>query len=282
MVGSQRDSSINAVSRYGVSEFYERRRMTQLDCPVRINTLGRFSVSFDEQVLNSHAKARHQRPLELLQALIALGGRDVHAELLSEALWPDSDGDKSQSAFDVTLHRLRQLIDLENVVIVRNRHVTLNDELVWVDVWEFERNIDQAERLLGRIGEPDVANELVHIGDLIFFLYQGTFLQREAARPWSLSLRERLSSKLLRHVVESGHAWESTGQWDRAIRCYRKALEIDPLYETLYACLMRALYGAGHLSEALATYQHCRAVLAEQFRVEPSPSTIKLYRSLTT
>jgi len=248
--------------------------------PLRIHSLGRFSVQLDRQELTSNVKTHHRRPLELLQVLIAFGGRGVHADLLSQSLWPDAEGDKAQNSFDVTLHRLRQLLDLKDLFLVHDHHLTLNSELAWVDVWAFERAVNHAERLLHRLHEPAAARELVHSEERLLALYQGTFLEREAARPWSLSLRERLHSKLLRHLIEAGRAWETAGDWERAIRYYRKGLEIDPLIETLYLRLMLCFRDSGCIPEALTTYQRCRRVLAEQLQIEPSRPTRKLYNSL--
>jgi DNA-binding SARP family transcriptional activator len=251
------------------------------DRPVRIHSLGRFSVQLDRQPLTSNLKAAQQRPLELLKALIALGGRGVHAELLSQALWPDAEGDKAQNAFDVTLHRLRRLMGLKNLFLVHDRLLTLNSELAWVDVWAFERVVNHAERLLTRLEEPEAAWELAHSEEYLLTLYQGAFLEREATQPWVLSLRERLRSKLLRHIIEAGRAWETSGEWDKAIRYYRKGLEIDPFVETFYERLMHCFRDTGRISEAVATYQRCWTILAEQFQVEPSLATRKLYHSLT-
>ena len=83
------------------------------DYPVRIHTLGRFSVQLHHQVVVTK-QARQQRPMELLQALIALGGRGISTELLSQLLWPDADGDAASNTFDVTLHRLRRLLDIRS------------------------------------------------------------------------------------------------------------------------------------------------------------------------
>jgi len=163
---------------------------------------------------------------------------------------------------------------------VYDRRLTLNSDLAWVDVWAFERAVNQAERLLSRFDEPQAMEELTRSEDRILSLYQGAFLEREATRTWALSLRERLRSKLLRHISDAGTAWEQAGEWDRAIRYYRKGLEIDPLIETLYQRLMSCYRKTGRITEALTTYQRCRAILAEKFQIEPSRATRELYNSL--
>ncbi len=49
-----------------------------------------------------------RKPLALLQALVAFGGQRVREDRLSEALWPDADGDAAHQALSTTLHRLRR------------------------------------------------------------------------------------------------------------------------------------------------------------------------------
>jgi two-component SAPR family response regulator len=245
--------------------------------PLRIHTLGRFSVQINDRALDL---ARQQRPLELLKALIAFGGRDVHADLLSQALWPDAEGDDAQNAFDVTLHRLRRAFGIKGLLILRDRRLTLNNQLVWVDAWSFERLVNHSERLLDRVEDPLIAVQLRRCGERLLNLYTGHFMEREATQPWCLTLRERLRSKLLRHIIDAGRCWERAGEWDRAIRFYRKGLEIDPLMEALYQRLMICFRDTRRIAEGLGAFHQCRKVLAEQFRISPSPRTLELYSAL--
>ena len=83
--------------------------------PVRIYTLGHFSVEIDNQPLEFIGKVQ-KKPLELLKALLALGGRNIRHETLAEMLWPDSDGDDAHHALLTTLHRLRKLIGHDVVI----------------------------------------------------------------------------------------------------------------------------------------------------------------------
>jgi len=69
--------------------------------PVKIHTLGRFSLQVDERPVPCHGKAQ-QKPLELLKTLIALGGRGIAKERLIDNLWPDTEGDKALRALDTT------------------------------------------------------------------------------------------------------------------------------------------------------------------------------------
>ncbi len=105
--------------------------------PLRIRTLGAFEVIRDDAPLVFEGKAQ-RKPMELLKALIALGGRNVSADSVIGMLWPlPSDGD-SQKAFEITVHRLRKLLGSADSIRVTDRRATLNAQLVFVDLWALE------------------------------------------------------------------------------------------------------------------------------------------------
>jgi tetratricopeptide (TPR) repeat protein len=68
---------------------------------LRIYTLGRFSVVSDGMNLSTSGK-QQRKPLEMLKALVALGGRDVREESLTDILWPEAEGDVAHRAFNAT------------------------------------------------------------------------------------------------------------------------------------------------------------------------------------
>lgn len=250
------------------------------DKPVRVHTLGRFSVQIHMQTLQL-SQPRQMKPLTLLQALIACGGRGVHCEIIAQLLWPDSDGDSAQNSFDVTLHRLRRQFPVDDLFILRDQRLSLNSHLAWVDAWSFERLVNHSERLLQRLPDPGINRQLARCGERMLSLYQGGFLEREAVQPWMLSMRERLRSKLLRHLLDASKFWASLQDWEQAIRCCQRGLEIEPLAEQLYCQLITCFRDSGQRAEALACFHRCRRTLAEQLQLTPSAHTLQLYKSLS-
>jgi DNA-binding SARP family transcriptional activator len=246
---------------------------------VRIHTLGRFGISLQAQAIAASV-ARHHRALELLQALIAFGGRDVSIELLSQALWPDADGDAAKNTFNVTLHRLRHFLKFQDVLIVQEGHLSMNNKLAWVDAWELEQLINHYRPLFKRAREPAMARELARCDKRIRLLYQGNFLDREPVHYWTISLRERLRSKLLSYLIDAGRAWETAGDTEHAVRSYRRGLEIEPLAEELYQNLIRCYRDSGRVAEAVATMHRCKQVLADSLQVLPAPATNELFATL--
>lgn len=60
--------------------------------PIKIHTLGKFEIIKDGRPLVFAGKVQ-KKPLEILKAVIAFGGRDVPVDTITDALWPDADGD---------------------------------------------------------------------------------------------------------------------------------------------------------------------------------------------
>lgn len=243
--------------------------------PVKVYTLGRFAVERYGKSLRSSGKAQH-KPLDLLKALIALGREGVNTRQLTEALWPDADGDAAQGAFDATLHRLRRLIDVENAVVLKDGKLSLNEQICWVDAWAFEQACRQEE---GAEGAPDAVG-IPCDARLVRRLYRGAFMATEDDQPWMLQARERLRALFRRRVMAIGQALEQRYQWDQAIELYQHALDIDPLTEEVYQRLMLAQRELGRLADALDIYRRCRETLSHSLGIRPSAATEAIHRSL--
>ena len=80
-----------------------------------------------------------KRPLALLKALIALGGREVRQEAIEDILWPEAEGDAARFAFKTTLGRLRRLMGGENVIELKDRKLTLARSRIWLDTTALEK-----------------------------------------------------------------------------------------------------------------------------------------------
>ena len=101
--------------------------------PLRIHTLGGFQLMLNEVPVTLTGKVK--KPLELLKVLIALGGRGVSQERLSDALWPDADADLAKRSFDTTLHRLRKLLGNERMLQLQAGRLSIDPRYCWVDTW---------------------------------------------------------------------------------------------------------------------------------------------------
>ncbi len=202
--------------------------MTAILQPVAVRTLGRFCIVRGGHPLGESVRLAH-KPVELLQALIALGGREVSANRVCDALWPDQHSLDPRNLLDNTLHRLRTLLGHRDAVVVNDARLSLNPRVCWVDAWAFER---LAAELLCGARDPAAAG-LADPGAALQ-LYQGRFLQREEPRPWMLDYQTRLHIRFNRMMLLVGGRLETTGAWPRAADWYASGLEIDPLADELH------------------------------------------------
>jgi LuxR family maltose regulon positive regulatory protein len=245
--------------------------------PLKIYTLGRFEIIKDGKPIRFSGKVQ-KKPLSLLKALIALGGRDVREDRIADLLWPESDGDASHISFLTTLHRLRKLLDHEKAIQYREGRLTLNDRYCWVDVWAFEQILGQVESQW----KDGLRETAVQFTEKALEMYKGPFLAEEMEQPWAISMRERLISKFLRNLSRLAHHWGEVGEWEKAVEYYEKGLEVNDLIEELYQQLMTCYQRLGRKAEALAVYHRCRKTLHAALGIEPSPKTEVIYRSLVT
>jgi DNA-binding SARP family transcriptional activator len=248
---------------------------------VKVFTLGRFEVLTGERPVRFSSKAQ-KKPLALLQALVAMGGQRVREDRLTEALWPDADGDAAHQALATTLHRLRRLLGQERAIQRQDGAISLVPEQCWVDLWAVERMIAHAEAAIARspVRDHEWAAS-VRWSDRAVALYRGPFLAGDPALSWAAGVGERLRERLLRQLRKLGHLWESIGDWEEAALCYEHAVAIDEYAEEFYRRLMRAYERLARRTDALLVYQRCRQALAA-VAATPTPETEAIAKSLQT
>jgi DNA-binding SARP family transcriptional activator len=238
--------------------------------PVRIYTLGPFEIATDADPPRCERKVPH-KPLALAKALVALGGRDVRTERLIDILWDDTPEDGGLKAFEIAVHRLRKLLGSDSAVIVADRRVTLNPDIVWVDVWALEHAL---AALIGAVNapEPDVSL-LEAAAPGVLSLYRGHFLAADADEAWQIPIKNRLAGRFQRFALRLGEYWESRREWRRAFELYARAVELDPLAETFYRRQMICLQAQGERAEAIEVFRRCRQVLSVTLGVAPTGET---------
>jgi LuxR family maltose regulon positive regulatory protein len=248
--------------------------------PVKVFTLGRFEVLTDERPVRFAGKAQ-KKPLALLQALVAMGGQRVREERLTEALWPDAEGDAAHQALSTTLHRLRRLVGHERAILRHDGAISLVPEHCWVDLWAIERMVTRAEAAIARspVRDHEWASS-VRWTERAVALYRGEFLAGDPALPWAAGVGERLRERLLRQLRKLGHLWESMGDWEEAAQCYEHAVAINECAEEFYRRLMVAYQRLDRRGDAVLAYQRCRKHLSSVLGIGPSVDTEALARSI--
>jgi DNA-binding SARP family transcriptional activator len=244
--------------------------------PLKIYTLGQFELLKDRKPIRFTRKAQ-RRPLALLKAMIAFGGKEVREEQIMDALWPEADGDMAQQSFATNLHRLRQLLGNDKAIQRQEGKLTLNDRFCWVDAWAFESIVEQADDHW----KKERVEKSIELTEKALEMYKGPFLAKEIEQPWTISMRERLRSKFLRNVEKLGQHYQVSGQWEKALDCYLKGLEVDDLAEEFYSGLMTCYHRLGRKADVQAVYHRYKKTLSSLPGIEPSSKIEALYRNLT-
>jgi len=243
----------------------------------QVFTLGKFRL-LKEGATQSVLNKGSRRPLELLKALVALGGRDVKVEHLTDVLWPNTDGDYAYGSFTSTLHRLRRLLEIDDAVTLQNGRLSLNARYFWVDTWAIERLFAAVDT---NAATWPSSGSMMATAEQVLELYRGAFLEDDSKFPCYIALREHLRgkmqrwlTKIARHVTDSARAESISSVFERAI-------DADPLCEGFYRNLMMLYDNLDRRSEALDVYNRCRTVMTSTLRAPPSPETIALYEKLS-
>ena len=245
--------------------------------PLKIYTLGQFELIKDGKPIRFSRKAQ-RKPLSMLKALVAFGSRNVREDQLSDALWPESDGDIAHESFKITLHRLRNLTGYEKAIELHEGRLTLDEKICWVDVWAFEHILEEA----GAHWKDGLMDRAAQLMEKAIQMYKGPFLAKETEQPWTIAISERLRSKFLEGVGRLGLYWRQAEQCEKAIECYQRGLEVDDLAEEFYQGLMTCYQYFGQKAKAISIYNRCKSVLSRTLGINPSPKTEAIYRSIVT
>jgi len=244
--------------------------------PLRIHALGQFRLQRDGVAFMDEGKGQ-RKPLELLRVLVAHGamgaGRGLQTGELIDLLWPDLEADAPKASFDMTLMRLRKLLQVDGALRLTEGRLWLDASLVWCDVVAFERDCDTLVELLDGDGHEVALSAAARrlrrpLGLKLF--------GNAAVEPWSVLPRERLARKFTHAVTSYGQHLEAQGAWIAAIALYEQGVAEDACAEPYYRGLMRCHLALDQHAAALRSFQRCRDLLASVLRVRPSGDTLAM------
>lgn len=245
--------------------------------PVKIYTLGGFKLLVDGNPVTFTGKVQ-KKPLEMLKCIVSLGGKNIAREQLTDLLWPDSDGDQAQSAFNTTASRLRSILGTNEALAIKGGRVSLNPRYCRVDTWTLEDFVQRLDALWaalsesGKGGARQIAKETALMENAVS-AYVGPFLPEED-RPWALTARGILRKKFNQLVSECGARLETKGAGEKAAALYRKAIESDETVdEEIYRRLMTFHMERSDSFHAMKLYGQCRKMLAMTLGITPSAKT---------
>ncbi|MCL4299102.1 MAG: NACHT domain-containing protein, partial [Anaerolineae bacterium] len=222
------------------------------------------------------------RKTEALLGYLACTRRPHAREVLADLLWDDRSQSQALGNLRVVLTSLRQVLG-PYVTITRQAVAFNQDSPHWLDVAELERGVAAARAqsqsgILSREGAAQLAQALA--------LYRGDFLlgfylrDSQGFEEWLVRERERLRLKTIEAFHDLVAAYLNLGEYTAGVEQAGRLLQLDPLQEEAHRQLMGLLVYSGQRNAALAHYDTCRRILADELGVEPTPETTALYERI--
>jgi len=250
---------------------------------IRLYLCGRLAVEAGQAVVReADLPARQGR--RLWAYLVLHRRHPVGHDRLADALWGEDAPDTWEGTLAALISRLRRALapvsSAGDGLAVRGepgRYTLHLPTDTFVDLERARLAVHDADRLLRQgmpgpaLAEARVAMEIAGRG----------FLPGEEA-PWIIGQRRELAEIRSRAHERTVEAELTRGRVDLAEIEARALLGHDPLRESGYRLLMRALAAGGNAAQARHVFDDCRRVLREQAQARPSPETERLIEELTT
>ena len=246
---------------------------------LQIFTLGPFGMAVGGRGL-AVEKWHRKQAVTLLKYLVTHLGRAVPREALIECLWPDADESQGRGRLKVTVYFMRRQLraaDIsEDTLETVDKAYVLRHDKVWVDSQAFERLIAEGSMLQ----DQQRLDEALHCYEEAFRLYRGDYMQEDIYADWCAAERERLHELHLEMLARMADCHAKHGHYAKAAQVCRTALVRDPCRENFHHALMEHLARLGHVDQAVAQYERCKRVLAQELGVEPLPEMQLLYQQI--
>jgi DNA-binding SARP family transcriptional activator len=248
---------------------------------LEVYLFGRFCVRRGGQVLDGVDARKVQ---ELFCYLLLHRDVSFSREALASTLWPDTTTSQSKKYLRQTLWQLQSILGSKaepihnRMLLVQPEWIQLNSEAdLWLDIAVFEQAFASVQKIAGRELNVSQVKTLQHAIELS----QKPLLE-DWYEDWCLRERERLQTMYLLMLdklmdySEVHHDYETGLFYGMRILCYERTRE------STHRRLMRLHYLAGDRASALRQYEHCAAILDEDFGVKPSRQTTALYKDILT
>ncbi len=238
---------------------------------LKLALLGRLRLRLDDEPLAGLVSGKAQA----LLCYLAINGRAYSRQSLAGLLWGEMPEADARRNLRGVLMRLRHAID--PYLTITHQDAAFNHaSRHWLDVAEFKRLLQGYKTRDYETRDYETAVSL----------YRGDFLEEFHVRQaplfenWVIQQREELRQMVLSayQALVAHHAQHD--QSEQGIAAARRLLQLDPAGEAGHRELIKLLARSGQRSAALAQYETCRQILADELGVEPDPTTLSLVEAI--
>lgn len=242
---------------------------------LRLNLLGTPQILVGDQSLTGSASYKKAEALLFYLAVTATTHPIPHSrDAIAALLWNEQPDTQARQNLRTVLSDLRRLagdyvrIERQTVAFDRTRSY-------WLDV-----------EILRRSLEPGPSPVDLAVRQAAVDLYQEEFLHgfyvrdAPAFEAWVLEQREQLHTLVVNALTTLAGEYAQQGNHAAALAANRRLLGLEPWSEPVHRQQMRLLAQTGDRAAALAQYETCRRMLADEFGIEPLPETTALYEQI--
>jgi len=207
--------------------------------------------------------------------------RRVHQrDKLAALFWRDVAEKQAHNSLRRVLPNLRQVVGSH--LRIDRRSVTFDEQQpFWIDVDALRTALGALPSLVAQEQSALVAIDPEQLENALA-LYKHEFLDgfyvddAPAFEEWVFLQREELRDLALRGFAYLTEHYLIQGNFAAALAATQRWLAIEPWSETAHYQRMLLFAHSGQRTEALAQYESCRAMLADEFGIEPSAAVITL------
>jgi predicted ATPase/DNA-binding SARP family transcriptional activator len=230
-----------------------------------LKLLGPVQVKWDT---GNTPRFRSQRTMALL-GYLAAERRAVARKTLDALFWPDDTAATGQANLRRELHNLGRI--LPGCWQVNSTAVQFAPGAdTQVDIYELRHLIENKQWL----------EATTWLGGEFL---EGIFLEDNPEfESWLRGEQERRRQTAERVLMGAARGEIERGDTTAARRYLGRLLRFAPWHEEAHRHMMRLLAQSGRIGDALKQYEQCRAVLATELDVAPSPATKALYERIKT
>lgn len=260
---------------------------------LKLELLGKFQAFLGQESLDDF----RTKKVQALLIYLAIEREAQDREYLTELFWPGMPERSARANLRQIIYYLRLIFSeldapdgQENPaqsLFVNRQSVQLNPEAdIVVDIYQFENHLasSRMHNHFDLLSCPSCHEDLQEAAEL----YRGNFLEDfylEDSNPfeeWALEKREAYRRQVL-DALETLTTMHSRQREYPIARTYaNRQIELDNLRESAYRQLMEIMALEGQRSEAMAVYEKCRRLFAEELGMEPSKRTTELYEQILT
>ena len=249
-----------------------------------------FLGSFDARLENRSLTGFRSDKARALLAYLAVDSDRTHTRSkLASLLWPDAAEATALTYLRHAMANLHKVLD-DRAMLVPFLH-TQGDPIHFnihspssCDVTAFTTVLTE----LTSLGAPPLTTSIIQTLQDALALYRGPFLEgfsladSDRFEEWVLLRREQLHRLALSGLDALIIYYQAQGAAAQALPYVQRYVELEPTSEQGQRRLIELLMQLGQRSAALAQFERCRMLLADELGVTPAPETLALYQQLQT